>query len=96
LPVALSWTDQLVAGETTPSLSSGITMTSGLAEFSFSAAGLGNEGSAIYQYDTNTYLPWLNTENDADADYADNPQGKITFGQFRGNDRMIYWREVVR
>jgi MSHA biogenesis protein MshQ len=96
LPVALSWTDQLVAGETTPSLSSGITMTSGLAEFSFSAAGLGNEGSVIYQYDTNMYLPWLNTENDADADYADNPQGKITFGQFRGNDRMIYWREVVR
>jgi len=96
LPVALSWTDNLATGETTPSLSSGINVAAGLAEFSFSAAGLGNEGSVIYQYDTRTYFPWLNTENDGDGDYADNPQGKITFGQFRGNDRMIYWREVVR
>jgi MSHA biogenesis protein MshQ len=95
-PVALSWTDNLSAGETTASLSSGATMSAGLGTFSFSAAGLGNEGSVIYQYDTGTYLPWLNTENDDDADYADNPFGKITFGQFRGNDRMIYWREVVR
>jgi MSHA biogenesis protein MshQ len=95
-PVALSWTDNLSAGETTASLSSGITMSAGLGTFSFSAAGLGNEGSVIYQYHTDTDLPWLNTENDDYADYADNPFGKITFGQFRGNDRMIYWREVVR
>ncbi|MFT6113118.1 MAG: MSHA biogenesis protein MshQ [Oleispira sp.] len=95
-PVALSWTDNLSAGETTASLSSGTTMSAGLGTFSFGAAGLGNEGSVIYQYDTGTYLPWLNTENDDDADFADNPFGKITFGQFRGNDRMIYWREVVR
>jgi MSHA biogenesis protein MshQ len=62
----------------------------------FDEAGLGNEGSVIYRYDTNTYLPWLNTENDNDGNYADNPFGKITFGQFRGTDRMIYWREIVR
>jgi MSHA biogenesis protein MshQ len=95
-PVDLSWTDNLSAGDTTASLSSGSTMSAGLGTFSFSAAGLGNDGSVIYQYHTSTYLPWLNTENDDDADYADNPFGKITFGQYRGNDRMIYWREIVR
>lgn len=95
-PVDLSWTDNLSAGDTTASLSSGSTMSAGLGTFSFSAAGLGNDGSVIYQYHTSSYLPWLNTENDDDADYADNPFGKITFGQYRGNDRMIYWREIVR
>jgi MSHA biogenesis protein MshQ len=94
LPVTLSWTDNLSVGETTPTLVNNI--SAGLGLFRFEAAELSNAGSVIYQYDTSTYLPWLNTENDADADYADNPLGKITFGQFRGNDRMIYWREVVR
>ncbi|MEH6448594.1 MAG: LamG domain-containing protein [Oleispira sp.] len=95
-----SWTGNLAAGETTPSLA--VNIINGVTQFSFSAAGLGNEGSVIFEYDTSTSispvtdLPWLNTENDGDGDYADNPKGKITFGQFRGNDRMIYWREVVR
>jgi len=93
-PVALSWTVNLDAGETTPSIIPDITAGAGVIRFD--AADVGNDGSVIYQYDTITYLPWLNTENDGDADYADNPFGKITFGQFRGNDRMIYWREVVR
>lgn len=89
-----SYTDNLVDGDTTPALDSNI--ISGLGVIQFSSAGLGNEGSVIYSYDTNTYLPWLNTENDNDGDYADNPFGKVTFGQFRGTDRVIYWREIVR
>lgn len=32
--------------------------------------------------------------NGAEADYA-NPTAIITFGQFRGNDRIIHWREVT-
>jgi MSHA biogenesis protein MshQ len=92
----LSWTGNLATGDTAPSLVTNL--SAGKAEFRFSAAGLGNEGSVIFEYDTNTATnsPWLNTENDADADYDDNPLGTITFGQFRGNDRIIYWREIVR
>ena len=73
-------------------------ISAGEGEIRFSAAGLGNEGSVMFEYDTSTItnLPWLNTENDGDSDYGDNPLGTITFGQFRGNDRMIYWREIVR
>lgn len=71
-------------------------ISSGLGIIQFSAAGIGNEGSVNYQYDTITYLPWLNTENNDDGNYADNPFGTVTFGQFRGNDRRLYWREIVR
>lgn len=89
-----SYTDNLADGDTSPLLNLDITL--GIGNIVFDEAGLGNEGSVIYRYDTNTYLPWLNTENDNDGNYADNPFGRITFGQFRGTDRMIYWREIVR
>lgn len=62
----------------------------------FSASGIGNDGFATSTFNTTTYLPWLNTENDGDGDYANNPFGTVTFGQFRGNDRRLYWREIVR
>lgn len=77
-----------------PPLTSNI--ISGEGTIRFDAAGLGNQGSSKYQQDTNSYLPWLNTENDNDGDYGDNPFGTVTFGQFRGNDRRLYWREIVR
>jgi MSHA biogenesis protein MshQ len=93
-PVPLSWVPNLSVGETSPTLINDI--TSGIGKFRFRAAGLGNEGSVSFQYDTNTFLPWLNTENVDIFDYTDKPFGKVTFGQFRGNDRMIYWREIVR
>lgn len=93
-PVALSWTGNLGVGETTPNIITNITAGTGVIRFD--ASNVGNDGSVIYQYDTNTYLPWLDTENVGVLNYADKPFGKITFGQYRGNDRMIYWREVVR
>ena len=97
IPVVGSWVPNLDDGETAPTLTTNITAgAGGVGEFSFNAAGLGNEGSVDFQYDTINFLPWLNTENTGNGDYLDNPFGKITFGQFRGNDRMIYWREVVR
>lgn len=92
-----TWTDNLDPVDTDPNLTLNITAgTGGVGLIQHDAAGIGNEGSVIYEYDTVNFLPWLNTENDGDGDYADNPFGKVTFGQFRGNDRMIYWREIVR
>ena len=70
-------------------------IVSGEGTIRFDAAGLGNQGSSKYQQDTINYIPWLNTENNDDGDYADNPFGTVTFGQFRGNDRRLYWREIV-
>lgn len=90
-PRITSWSDNLRPGDTTPTLISNITAGKGTIEFS--AAGLGNEGSVIFEYAADS---WLKTENTGDGNYTDDPFGQITFGQFRGTDRMIYWREVIR
>ncbi|WP_369821220.1 DUF6701 domain-containing protein [Oleiphilus sp. HI0080] len=41
-------------------------------------------------------MPWLRFNWDASADGSleDAPLRFATFGQYRGNDRIIYWREV--
>lgn len=92
--IAGSYTDNLDDGEMGPnSLNSNLNITSGLGSIQFSASGLGNSGSVIFEYAADD---WLKTENTDDGDYADNPFGKVTFGQFRGTDRVIYWREIVR
>ncbi len=90
-PDAASWSGRLDPGETLPSLITDI--SAGRAVLRFSAPGIGNEGSVLFEYNADT---WLKTENTGDGSYDDNAAGKITFGQYRGNDRMLYWRELVR
>jgi MSHA biogenesis protein MshQ len=51
-PLPLSLTGNLVAGVTTTSLVTNI--SAGKGQFRFSEAGLGNEGSVIFEYDTST------------------------------------------
>ena len=36
---------------------------------------------------------WLQDDFDEDGELED-PSGRATFGVYRGNDRIIYWREV--
>jgi hypothetical protein len=47
---------------------------------------------------TLTAPSWLQYEWDdpADNDYLDDPTGQVSFGIYRGNDRIINWREIVR
>lgn len=49
-------------------------------------------GSLKFEYAVPTWLKydWQNQ----DGTYDDNPTGQISFGLFRGNDRIISWREV--
>ena len=59
---------------------------------SLSAPGENSTGTVdlIYQSDT-----WLRFDWDNNATTADeNPSATATFGQYRGHDRIIYWREV--
>jgi MSHA biogenesis protein MshQ len=90
-PDPLTWTDNFDVIDATPILV--LSITDGLGTIQFGAAGLGNDGSVVFEY---TIGNWLKTENTGNGDYLDNPRGKVTFGQFRGTDRMIYWREIVR
>lgn len=70
-------------------------ITAGVGFIRYNAPGLGNSGRLAVEYQAPT---WLTTEygTNGDAnDYEENPTATITFGQYRGNDRVIYWREVT-
>lgn len=63
-------------------------------------AGNGVQGSAwlhvLPQSTANSWDAHLNYDwdGDGDIDNDDFPKALVTFGLFRGNDRMIHWREV--
>ena len=88
-PVLGSWSGRLSAGDSHASL--GTAMTSGQGTIALSAPGLGHEGGVIYRYQVPS---WLKSDSDNNGHYQDDPLGSVTFGQFRGTDRIIYWREL--
>ncbi|NMP31937.1 LamG domain-containing protein [Thalassotalea sp. M1531] len=49
------------------------------------------QGSVGVEYTT---PPWLQYDWNNDGVYDDNASAIATFGRFRGNDRIIYWKEV--
>ena len=57
------------------------------------APGANNTGvvDVIYQVDD-----WLKYDWSATNAFDENPTAVATFGRFRGNDRIIYWREVFK
>ena len=86
--------DDLGAGSTTPSGSA--TLVSGEAtlanQIQLSAPGMGNQGTSALQYQGDS---WLRFDWDNDASTADtDATAAAAFGQYRGHDRITYWREV--
>lgn len=62
--------------------------------FSFSAPGVGGAGKVQVNQDLSA-LPWLRFDWDGDGALDDeHPFVEAQFGQYRGHDRIIYWREV--
>ena len=53
--------------------------------------GAGNTGSLEF---TLTVDSWLQYDWDADGTFTDNPSARVTFGSYRGHDKIIYWRET--
>jgi MSHA biogenesis protein MshQ len=59
------------------------------------APGAGNQGTINIEYGTYSWLKYGWNWNGVDAKLFDeNPTATATFGVFRGNDRIIYQREV--
>ena len=99
-----NYTGNLSAGETT--VSGAGTIVAGLGTITFSAPGSSNEGSVILL--ANNVSPWLTYSWNVDCDNADGdndittgidaglcgPFGLASFGLYRGDDRVIYWKEV--
>ncbi len=91
---AMSLTSSLSGGSTTASGSG--TVSAGnipLANrITLSAPGAGNVGTIALEYQGDSWLQfdWDNNPATPDA----HPSATATFGQYRGHDRIIYWREV--
>ncbi|KZZ52598.1 hypothetical protein A3758_11465 [Oleiphilus sp. HI0118] len=87
-------------GDGSSDMSFNSTLANGSGQFRFSPPGLASAGddhtgSIGVVVDLGT-MPWLRFNWDASADGSleDAPLRFATFGQYRGNDRIIYWREV--
>jgi len=102
LSVDASRTVTIGSGSSTGSFatfSPGVSMslTNGDGALSFSAPGTGNTGS--FDIDVNlTNYPWLRSDWNNDGDAANNtvvPTVTISFGRYRGHDRIIFWEEVL-
>lgn len=72
-------------------------INAGIINLTFSPPGSGKTGYADVTALIATPLPWLLYEWDGlDNDYNENPSARVNFGIYRGNDRIINWREIIR
>lgn len=87
----------------TPSLSGGMTAVSGNGTLIFGESPLGSSISLSAPGSSNigtvdlvlTVDEWLRFDWDNNAATPDsNPSATASFGQYRGHDRIIYWREI--
>ena len=62
-----------------------------------SSPGANNHGEISFSYTAPTWLQfdWKNEDGGFNGPYDDNPSANATFGLYRGNDRIISWREVL-
>jgi MSHA biogenesis protein MshQ len=71
--------------------------TAGDFNLNLLAPGLTNEGSLLVTVSEEASSgAWLKFDWDGDTIYDNDPTATATFGIYRGNDRIINWREIVR
>jgi len=71
------------------SISGSGTVSNGIfTDYQFSAPGVNKRGALLMEYEAPAWLKydWSTTDN--------NPSATFTFGLYRGNDRIISWREI--
>ncbi len=75
----------------------GVTFNAGTAAHYFTKPSAGGTGSFIVGIDL-TSLTWLRYDWNQDGNYSDTaiPSARFSFGSYRGNDRIIYWREKLQ
>jgi len=85
----------ITLGSGTTDLNCNYPLVAGEADMLFTAPDAGNTGSVDIDVDLSS-LPWLryNWDGSVDGSLEDHAGASVTFGQFRGHDRIIYWREI--
>ncbi|WP_440876238.1 DUF6701 domain-containing protein [Thalassotalea sp. PLHSN55] len=68
--------------------------TTGAIELSVKAPAAGKQGSVTVIYDIYDWLKYDWSDADSDDAPNENPSATANFGIYRGNDRIIYYREV--
>ncbi|MCJ7601495.1 MAG: hypothetical protein MUO63_08320, partial [Desulfobulbaceae bacterium] len=77
----------------TPSLSA---LSSGAGSLDFTAPTPASEGEGYIDISSDlAALYWLRFDWDGDGFHDNNPQGRATFGIYKGNEKMIFLRESV-
>ncbi len=87
-------TDAIQVGDTDASISGAF--ESGLQQQLFFSPP-SKQGSLEWEYEVPSWFKfkWNNLDEDNDGNfYDDNPSSVLSFGIYRGNDRIISWREV--
>jgi len=76
--------------------SGAINFVGGDAGLEFSAPGATNTGQFSIDVDLSSY-PWLRFDWDQNGSHDDSalPTAEISFGSYRGHDRIIFWQEVL-
>lgn len=69
-------------------------VTGGVGALTLAAPGAENTGFASVRADLSDFS-WLRGDWDDDGSYDDFPSARATFGVYRGNDRIIYWQEIL-
>ncbi|MBA6389738.1 LamG domain-containing protein [Colwellia sp. BRX10-3] len=88
-------TDAIQVSDTIASVS-GVFNLGIQAQLSFSTPG--KQGTLEWEYEVPSWLKfkWDNVDTDNDGNfYDDNPSAILSFGIYRGNDRIISWREIA-
>nr|WP_217541499.1 DUF6701 domain-containing protein [Vibrio metschnikovii] len=72
-----------------------LTLVQGVSKLDYTAPGGGNRGVIKALLDLEQHgLPWLRRYNPQDESWDDSVAGQVQFGLYRGNDRVIWWRET--
>ncbi|MCO7225479.1 DUF6701 domain-containing protein [Pleionea sp. CnH1-48] len=90
-----TYTGTLTAGSTSatvPILSTLVTGRSDVGDGIFFSAPSGGQTGQVDVLYSLTALPWLGFDWNGDNS-INSPRATISFGSYRGNDRVIYWRE---
>ena len=88
-------TAMTVGTATTSAAMANAPFVNGDAGFSFSSPGAGNVGFVDIRADVFAY-PWLQINWDNIGGLDANLNARANFGIYRGNDRIINWREIIR
>lgn len=91
-PSSLPFSD-IAVGSGTTAFSLNGPVSAGEAGFSFAIPTAGTGGVVEIAVNLSS-LSWLQFDWNGDGSLQDDPNATATFGQYRGHDRIIYWREV--